>query len=297
MQRREFLTKSCVTGMAVVGGGALLAQAQSDIPPRQPNESFLAYEARVAKAKLKQKAAAAVDVVKRTTESYYELRRYDLDTQDQKTALDKYLGDALLPACNRLGIKPVGVFYPDQGLSPIYVLLPHKTLASFVSLAEKLSEDKDYAAKAADFLNAPADKPVYKNVEIQLLAPLPGMTQIEIPTTVAGRVLQLRTYESPGEKAGVKEIEMFDTSAIAIFRKVGLHPVFFGQTVAGAKMPSLTYMLGFKDRQESDDNWKKLSADADWQKLSATPDYADKALLRTNGVTNLYLKPASYSQI
>jgi hypothetical protein len=283
--------------MAVVGGGALLAQAQSDIPPRQPNESFLAYESRVAKAKLKQKAAAAVDVVKRTTESYYELRRYDLDTQDQKTALDKYLGDALLPACNRLGIKPVGVFYPDQGLSPIYVLLPHKTLASFVSLAEKLSEDKDYATKAADFLNAPADKPVYKNVEIQLLAPLPGMTQIEVPTTVAGRVLQLRTYESPGEKAGVKEIEMFDTSAIALFRKVGLHPVFFGQTVAGAKTPSLTYMLGFKDRQESDDNWKKLSADADWQKLSATPDYADKVLIRTNGITNLYLKPASYSQI
>ncbi len=297
MQRREFLTKSCVVGVAAVGGGALLAQAQSDIPPRQPNESFLAYESRVAKAKLKQKAAAAVDVVKRTTESCYELRRYDLDTQDQKTALDKYLGDALLPACNRLGIKPVGVFYADQGLSPIYVLLPHKTLASFVSLAEKLGEDKDYATKAADFVNAPADKPVYKNVEIQLLAPLPGMTQIEVPTTVAGRVLQLRTYESPGEKAGVKEIEMFDTSALALFRKVGLHPVFFGQTVAGAKTPSLTYMLGFKDRQESDDNWKKLSADADWQKLSATPDYADKALIRTNGITNLYLKPASYSQI
>ena len=297
MQRREFLTKSCIAGVAVVGGGALLAQAQTDIPPRQPNESFLAYEARVAKAKLKQKAAAAVDVVKRTTESYYELRRYDLDTQDQKTALDKYLGDALLPACNRLGIKPVGVFYPDQGLSPIYVLLPHKTFASFASLAEKLSGDKDYATKAADFLNAPADKPVYKNVEIQLLAPLPGMTQIETPTTVAGRVLQLRTYESPGEKAGVKAIEMFDTSAIAIFRKVGLHPVFFGQTVAGAKMPSLTCLLGFQDRQESDDNWKKLSADADWQKLSATPEYADKELLRTNGITNLYLKPASYSQI
>jgi hypothetical protein len=123
------------------------------------------------------------------------------------------------------------------------------------------------------------------------------MTQIETPTTAAGRVLQLRTCESPSEKAGVKEIEMFDTSAIALFRKVGLHPVFFGQTVAGAKMPSLTYLLGFNDRQESDDNWKKLSADADWQKLSATPDYADKALIRTNGVTNLYLKPASYSQI
>ena len=76
-----------------------------------------------------------------------------------------------------------------------------------------------------------------------------------------------------------------------------LAPVFFGQTVAGAKMPSLTYMLGFKDRQESDDNWKKLSADPDWQKLQAMPEYADKEILRKDGITNLYLKPASYSQI
>ena len=297
MQRREFLAKSWVAGVAAVGGVASLARAQSDVPPRQPNESWLAYQARLAKAKVKQKAAQAVEVVKRTTESYYELRRYDLETQDQKTALDKYLSEAALPAFNRAGIKPVGVFYPDQGLSPIYVLLPHKTLASFVALAQKLAEDKDYATKAADFLNAPADKPVFKNLEVQLLAPLPGMTQVETPTNASGRIFQLRTYESPSEKAGVKKIEMFDTSEIAIFRKVGLHPVFFGQTVAGGKMPSLTYMLGFQDRQESDDNWKKFGADPDWQKLSTTPEYTDKELIRKDGITNLYLKPASYSQI
>jgi hypothetical protein len=282
--------------MAVVGGGALLAQAQTDSSERQPGESWIAYQSRLAKAKLKQKTSQVVEVVKHT-ESYYELRRYDLDTQDQKTAFDKYMTEAVIPACNRLEIKPVGVFYPDQGLSPIYVLLPHKTFASFASLAQKLSEDKDYVAKSVDFLNAPAVKPAFKNMEAQLLAPLPGMTQIEMPTNVAGRIFQLRTYESPSEKAGVKKIELFDNHEIALFRKVGLHPVFFGQTVAGAKMPSLTYLLGFKDRQESDDNWKKFGADPDWQKLSAMPEYADKELIRTNGITNLYLKPASYSQI
>lgn len=297
MQRREFLTKSCVAGVAAVGGVALAAQTSTDPSARQPGESWIAYEARMAKAKLKAKASQAVEVAKHTTDNYYELRRYEIETPEQKAALDKYLSEAALEAWNGLGIKPVGVFYPDEGLSPVYVLLPHPTFVSFTALAQKLGENTTYLAKAADFLNAPADKPAFKSLEVQLLAPFQGMAQIETPTNAAGRIFQLRTYESPSEKAGLKKIEMFNTSEIAIFRKVGLHPVFFGQTMAGPKMPSLTYLLGFKDRQESDDNWKKFGADPDWQKLSVQPEYLDKVVLRQNGITNLYLKPASYSQI
>jgi hypothetical protein len=90
---------------------------------------------------------------------------------------------------------------------------------------------------------------------------------------------------------------MFNTAEIAIFRKVGLHPVFFGETLAGTKMPNLTYMLVFRDMEESKANWKAFSADLEWQTLRAIPEYADKAILRPKGITNLYLKPASYSQI
>jgi hypothetical protein len=123
------------------------------------------------------------------------------------------------------------------------------------------------------------------------------MPKLKRPTDAPSRVFQLRTYESPSEKTGLKKIEMFNTAEIAVFRKVGLHPVFFGQTLAGTKMPNLTYMLGFQDMEESKANWKKFGADPDWQKLRAMPEYADKAILREKGITNLYLKPASYSQI
>ena len=296
MQRREFLAKSCAVGVTAVGGGVLLAQEQSDATKQQPGEGWLAYKARLAKMKAKEKATQAMEAAKHT-ENYYELRRYEIETPEQKAVLDKYLSEAALPAFNRLGIQPVGVFYPNEGLSPIYVLLPHKTFVSFASLAQKLGEDKEYLAKGVDFLNAPADKPAYKSVEVQLLAPFQGMLQIETPINAPGRIFQLRTYESPSEKAGLKKIEMFNTYEIGIFRKVGLHPVFFGQTLAGTKMPNLTYMLGFKDRQESDDNWKKFGADPDWQKLKAMPEYMDKEVIRKNGITNLYLKPAGYSQI
>ncbi len=191
----------------------------------------------------------------------------------------------------------MGVFYPAEGISPLYVLLVHPSLQSFATMAAKLGEDQEFMAKGADFINAPADKPAFKMQETQLMQAFEGMPKLERPVDAPGRVFQLRTYESPSEITGLKKIEMFNTAEIAIFRKVGLHPVFFGQTLAGTKMPNLTYMLGFKDMDESKAAWKAFGGDPDWQKLSKMPEYADKAILRSGGITNLYLKPASYSQI
>jgi len=263
MQRREFLTKSCVAGVASMGSGVSLAQEPSAMK----------------------------------TGSYYELRRYEIDSELQKAGFDRFAGEAAIPALNRLGIQPVGVFYPNEGPSPIYVLLPHPSVASFVTLTQRLGEDQEFLEKGAEFLNAPADKPAYKSLEVQFMAAFEGMPRLERPTDAPTRIFQLRTYESPSEKTGLKKVEMFNTAEIAVFRKVGLHPVFFGQTLAGTKMPNLTYMLGFKDMEESKANWKKFGADPDWQKLRAMPEYMDKVILRNKGVTNLYLKPASYSQI
>jgi len=229
--------------------------------------------------------------------AFYELRRYEIETAEQKAGFDKFLSEAAIPALNRLGIKPVGVFYPEKDLSPIYVLLPHKSLISFATLTQKLSEDQEFLQAGAEFVDAPADKPAYKNLETQLMLAFEGMPQLETPVTDEGRIFQLRTYESPSERNGLKKIEMFNTGELDIFRRVGLHPVFFGQTLAGAKMPNLTYMLAFKDMEEQQANWKKFGADPDWQKLRAMPEYMDKAILRQKGITNLVLKPAPYSQL
>jgi len=272
MQRREFLAKACAAGTVAMGTGTLLAQerARQKRPAREGRGPG---------------------------GSYYELRRYEIETEAQKAGLDTFLNAAALPAWNRLGIKPDGVFYPAEGLSPVYVLLPHPSLMSFATLQQRVGQDQEYLEKGAEFLNAPAEQPAYKSVEVQLMAAFQGMPQLERPVEAPGRIFQLRTYESPSEKTGLKKIEMFNTAEIAIFRKVGLHPVFFGQTLAGAKMPNLTYMLGFQDMEESKANWKKFGGDPDWQKLRAMPEYADKAILRNKGITNLYLKPARYSQI
>ncbi len=46
MERREFLTKSCVAGVVAASGGALLAGEQSANLARIPGESDAAYRVR-----------------------------------------------------------------------------------------------------------------------------------------------------------------------------------------------------------------------------------------------------------
>ena len=63
---------------------------------------------------------------------YYELRQYHLRTT-MREDFGNYLRDVSVPALNRAGINPVGVFTVAFGPdSPTFwVLLPHKDLQSF----------------------------------------------------------------------------------------------------------------------------------------------------------------------
>ncbi|HYG33389.1 MAG TPA: NIPSNAP family protein, partial [Clostridia bacterium] len=199
-------------------------------------------------------------------------------------------------ALNRLGVKPVGVFYPEQGISPLYVLTRHTSLDSMVSINERLVADSEFMSKGADFINAPASAPAFKRMESSLFVAFAGMPQIETPVKSPGRIFQLRIYESPSAKTNYKKIEMFnDAGEIKLFREVGLNPVFFGQAIIGSKLPNLTYMLAFKNMDEQKAAWKKFGSHPDWKRMSGMPEYSDKAIL--SGITNLQLVAADYSQI
>jgi hypothetical protein len=226
----------------------------------------------------------------------YELRKYAIADEVQKQGLDRFLKDAAIPALNRIGIAPVGVFYPEKEISPVYVLLRHPSLESVLTSTPALLADAEYRSRGSEFLNAPADKPAFQRMESSLLQAFKGMSTLETPVKSPGRIFQLRIYESPSVQTGQKKIEMFnDAGEINIFRRVGLHPVFFGEALVGARMPNLTYMLAFESGDELKANWSKFGGDPDWKRLSKMPEYADKAIL--SGITNLILKPAEYSQI
>jgi hypothetical protein len=88
---------------------------------------------------------------------------------------------------------------------------------------------------------------------------------------------------------------MFHSGEFEIFRAAGFHMVFFGDTLVGSRMPSLTYMLSFTDATELDAKWDVFRNDPAWKKLSGSPRYASDQLV-TN-ITNLVLSPLGCSQI
>lgn len=259
MERREFLAGACLAGAA---GLRLVSTAQA------------------------QKAGGR---------DYYELRLYHIDTEAQKRLLDGFMRNAAIAAYNRIGVSPVGAFYPMEDLSPIYVLLRYKSLESFAGATHRLLGDKEFLRKGAAFLDAPVSSPAYRRIESSLMIAFEQMSRLDRPTSEAGRVFQLRMYESASVRAGQKKIEMFNTAEMKIFRRAGLHPVFFGENLSGSRMPNLTYMLAFRDMDESKRSWRRFAGDEQWKKLRAIPEYADAKIV--SHITNIYLRPAEYSQI
>jgi hypothetical protein len=124
------------------------------------------------------------------------------------------------------------------------------------------------------------------------------MPKLEVPSFPAGgasRMFELRTYESHSRKAHLKKVEMFNVGEISIFRRTGLTPVFFGQTMIGSRLPNLTYLLGFENAEAREKAWSTFVADDEWKKLRATPGYTDAEIV--SNISNVLLRPAPYSQI
>ncbi len=244
---------------------------------------------------LKTSAHAAADSTAQSRD-LYELRAYTLKTA-KKPLLDAYLGKAFIPALKRLAIGPVGVFTEtvDPDKLAVYVLIVFSSAEQAVTLPARLAADPEHQKAGADYLAATAADPVYERIQSSLHLAIEGMPKLARPDATQPHLLNLRIYESHNERAAAKKIEMFNTHEMPIFQRVGLTPVFFGQTLVGASLPNLTYMLVFPDDAARKAAWGRFGADDDWKKLKAMPEYADKEIV--SKITNKILIPESYSEI
>jgi len=226
---------------------------------------------------------------------YFELRKYHLLYGSKQRDLHDFLGDVAVPAFNRIEIQPVGVFTVAYGPnSPsVYLLLPHPDLTSVESARHRLAEDQTYVSSGEDFLKRPLSDPSYVRYESSLMKAFEGMPMLETPLDSDGRIFELRVYESHTDEAALRKIEMFNNGEIPIFREVGLHPVFFAETLIGEKLPNLTYMLAFENMAERDAAWGRFSDHPDWKELSGDPYYADTV----SAITDFILRPTAYSQV
>jgi len=231
---------------------------------------------------------------------FYQIRQYKLENGTQPKLTSSYFADALMPALTRLGFGPIGAFQLDIGPeTPVYYLLiPGSSAENLVTADLHLAEDQEFLKAADPFWSAPATAPSFQRVESSLLAAFEGWPKLTPPAssaTKAKRIFQLRTYESPSYRDHVRKVEMFHKGEFDIFKAAGLTSVFYGDTLIGPRMPSLTYMLALNNLEEMNGKWAAFSSNPDWKKLSADPRYAFEPTV--SNITNLFLSPLGCSQI
>jgi hypothetical protein len=227
---------------------------------------------------------------------FYELRFYRLQRGHGVRRIHDYWRQAAIPALNRIGIKPVGVFEVAVGPeSPsLFALIPHPSAESVLTAWERVRADREYQERGAEFLNAPSSNPAYVGVESSLLAAFATHPSI-MPPPSGPRVFELRIYQSCSKKANLKKIEMFNKGETDIFVRAGFHPVFYSEALIGMGWPNLTYMLASASIEERNRHWKAFAADPEWKKLSSMPEYSDERIV--SNITNYLLNPAPYSQV
>jgi hypothetical protein len=231
---------------------------------------------------------------------YYELRVYSTKSEQQQKLVSDYWQNAAVPAYNRMGIQPIGVFteLQDSPKNKIYVLIPYDSLNVFASVPAKLATDTVYQKAAADYLAVPKSDPAFERIESSLHVAFDGMKKLALPPSTAEKkpwIFELRTYLSPSESKGDNKVKMFNSGEITLMQEVGMSPVFFAQTVVGPHMPNLVYMVSGENPEEHKKHWQGFINSPVWNKLKGDPQYKDN--MNDQGVINIFLKRTPASQI
>jgi hypothetical protein len=235
-----------------------------------------------------------------TAREFYQLRLYRLGSAPQKKPADDYFRGALIPALNRLGITPVGVFNLTIGpeTPTVYVLMPSLSLETLVTVEDRLAQDPEYTKAGAPFLNTPADHPPFDRIDSSLLQAFERMPRLKVPPATANhgpRIFEIRTYESATDQDHKRKVEMMQSGEEKIFDDAGFFQVFYGDMLIGPRLPNLTYMLSYENMAARDRAWAAFVAAPAWKKLSSDQRYAFEEIV--SKITNLILTPTDYSQI
>jgi len=232
--------------------------------------------------------------------SIYEIRTIHLrNTLDnQRGRLTDFLQHAAAPAFARAGIAPCAYFGSMIAEETPFVM----TIASYPSLGAmeqqraKLSADAEYK-KALAACNAQPGLN-YERIDSVLGRAFPSFPEMVVPSDAAGRpgrVFELRRYESNNATTLASKIKMFESGEIGIFKRLGMRPVFFAETIVGARMPNLVYMLSYDDLASREKLWKEFGGDPEWQKMRVVPGNTDAEIV--SNISNSLLQPLPFSPV
>lgn len=229
----------------------------------------------------------------------YQLETYYFSTPQQEAVIDNYLKAAYLPALHQYGLKKIGVFKPianDTANNKIvFVLIPFANWKQASDIPQKLQDNEAYKTEASAFLGAPFDAPAYKRKEITLIRAFSMAPKMELPDLTApltGRVYELRSYESASDNLYKNKVQMFNEGGeVALFKRLGFNAIFYGDVLAGCKMPNLMYMTSFNSLEDRNKLWEIFKADPEWKSLSGNPAYQHNV----SKADIILTRPAAYS--
>lgn len=221
----------------------------------------------------------------------YEWRIYTLH-ENGAAVLDDFFGNVLIPAYNRLNVSAGAFSLYNPGDAELrYLLFVYPDMESYLKTKQEIWKDKVFRKAAQSFYDETAPNPAYKAFESLLCVAFDEMPKMRTPDK--NRTLfEVRHYRSPNEEANQRKIDMFNKGEIAVFDKVGINSVCYGEVLAGTRMPSLIYLTWYKDEPARTEAWQAFRDDSDWIRMKEMKEYVYTA----TDNKNVLLSPMPYSQ-
>lgn len=233
-----------------------------------------------------------------SAQTFLEVKTWRLHNshENQIKRVSIYLEAGLFPALTRAGAKPIGAFTNLIGPDGPYLvsIVQYSSLAAMQEVLAKLAEDTAHE-KASQQLSDGAGLP-FVRVESCLLKSLRGLPAAvlpEHPSSHSSRVFEVRTYESQTMATLERKKAMFNGGEIAIFQRLGMRPVFMGETIVGPRMPNVIYMLSFDNWDAREKLWQEFVTDPDWVRLFSPPEMKDESIV--GNISNILLAPLPFS--
>jgi hypothetical protein len=232
--------------------------------------------------------------------NYYEIKLFRVATNEQVAQLDGFLKDDFIPALHRAGIGKTGVYHPignDTAIEKrVYLFIPLRSLED-LNMIEELTVTDTKLKETNTFLDAPFNASPFLRSESIVLKAFPMMPSYSVPALTGNkteRVYELRSYESATQKLYRQKVKMFNVGGeVALFKRLNFNAVFYGEVIAGSRMPNLMYMTSFNNRADRDEHWKKFGEDAEWMKLKVVPEY----LNTVSRNETILLNPTEFSEL
>ncbi|GJM27736.1 MAG: hypothetical protein DHS20C17_03710 [Cyclobacteriaceae bacterium] len=202
----------------------------------------------------------------------YELRTYELSWGGNRGALTAYLNDVEKPYVQNHGANHFMTFVESgQALpSQLWTLTSFPDFASYQNAFSNRSNER-FVQQSKGYSESGQ---TFNRISSSLLYAFDGLKQMKTPIENAA-LFELRIYEGVNEDAVRRKTKMFNDEELELFYKVDLNPVFFGSMMVGSYVPSLVYMLNYRDMEHRDQAWKDFLEHPDWLVMRDKEIYAN----------------------